>query len=43
VAAVGDMYAALRRAEPGDTATVEVNRGGDIVRAQVTLGTLGSD
>jgi S1-C subfamily serine protease len=43
VETVGDVYAALRRAEPGDTATVEANRGGDTVRVRVTLGTLGSE
>jgi serine protease Do len=43
VATVSDVYAALRQVEPGDTVTVEVNRGGDTVRVQVTLGTLGSD
>lgn len=41
VETVGDVYAALRAAEPGDTVTVEVGRGGETVRVDVTLGTLG--
>lgn len=41
VETVGDVYAALREAEPGDTATVEVGRGVETVRVDVTLGMLG--
>lgn len=41
VETVGDVYAALRKAEPGDTTAVEVGRGGETVRINVTLGTLG--
>jgi serine protease Do len=40
VTAVEDVYAALRKVDPGDTATVDINRGGDTVQVRVTLGTL---
>ncbi|MEU4424520.1 trypsin-like peptidase domain-containing protein [Actinoplanes sp. NPDC024001] len=40
VTGVGDLYAALRAVEPGQTANIVVNRGGEVRTVQVTLGTL---
>jgi serine protease Do len=37
---VGDLYAALRRVDPGDKVSVQVSRGGEVRTLQVTLGTL---
>ncbi|MEV6842784.1 trypsin-like peptidase domain-containing protein [Actinoplanes sp. NPDC051411] len=40
VQSVGDVYAALRKAKPGDKVSVGVNRGGKVSTVSVTLGTL---
>jgi S1-C subfamily serine protease len=40
VGTVGDVYAALRQADPGGTATLEIHRNGEAVQVRVTLGSL---